>query len=225
MNQVLNFHSFLFPALLCLSLAMTGCGQKTPAPEPEKAASAPAAAAPAAEKTESPAVENEVAEQSSEAVGLSVKKSGESTVWTSTDEEGKTTTLTVTEKEDGAILEIPAEEGAITMKSGGEAGIPEHFPEDIPVPDTLTVETAMEIGGSTFSLSGTVAQSYDELCAYYREACVAQGWTESAHIAQSGENAITMLNYEKAGRVLAVVIATDEETVRITLSTSFEEDL
>lgn len=211
MNKVSTLRSALLLALLCFSLAIIGCGQKASAPtEPEKAAS-----------TKETADTDKAAPSTP---SFSTETSGKSTVWTSTDGDNNKTTMTVTEEEDGAIIEISSDDEEMIVKSGSQAKIPDGFPKDIPVPDTIGIEAAMEIGGSTFTLTGIVTQSYDEITAYYRKECVAQGWTESMNMSQGGEEPMTILGYEKDGRVLSVVVGANEDAIRVNLSTSFEED-
>jgi hypothetical protein len=221
MKNVLDLR-FLFPAvLLSLSLMILGCGQKAPAPAPATESSTRTETA--ASKIEAPSPETQTVPPAV-SVTNAEDPSGKSTTWSSTDEDGSTSTITVTENEDGAVMNVSTDEEDMQIKIGALAGVSDNFPKDIPLVEGFAVESAMNIGDSTFTLSGTMESAYEDVAAFYRKETVAQGWKEISHMAQAGEEAMTLLNYEKDGRSLAVVVAKTEDTVRLSLTTAYEDE-
>jgi len=118
-----------------------------------------------------------------------------------------------------SAMTVQTADGAMVTTTGANAKLPDDFPKDIPQYPGMKLDMVHAMGDSV-TVQATTSDALDKVGAFYKKECVAQGWTEQMSMNQPGEEAMQMLTFEKAGRTLSLVIATENGAVRISLTTA-----
>ena len=104
-----------------------------------------------------------------------------------TDEDGDETTGNIDIDADGGEFSIEGEDGDIQFGSGSE--IPDEWPDDIPQPDGVTVQSAAtfsEGDETSIILTGTADDDPDEWTAAYGSQLEDAGFTQDSNFSSSG---------------------------------------
>lgn len=145
----------------------------------------------AAEKAAEKAVEQSIESQTGGDVDIDTSGDGSINIET---EDG-------TFRSDGqGNVEVESEDGSFSSSTSGD--VPENWPEDVPLPDELTVLVGGEqdaADGRLVSIIGTTTTSPEDLLAELKGAL--EGWTISGEVTTtSGDGSTTGAQWETDGR-------------------------
>ncbi len=92
--------------------------------------------------------------------------------------------------------------GGVRSQAGANLDLPDGFPGDIPVPDSLNIYGANALPGMGFSVAATSMDSASTIARFYQDEMAGLGWTE---VSQGDPSAATqVLRFEKDGRIATV---------------------
>jgi len=184
-------------------LLSVGCGQK------------------AAEKTAETMIEQSAAEQGKSA-DVTVDSDSKSFSMTVKDNDGQQQTMQVSASDAGTRMVVTDEEGAMTMTSGAEARLPEGFPKEVPIHESLKINTSLSDGASGFTLQCTSDEEIDTLVGYYQKACKESGWVEEMNMSQNPSSPMRILMYSKDDLTLNLIFQEMEGELHVTVGVSNE---
>ena len=190
--------------IACTSLLLSvGCGKKTTED--------------IVAKTAEKAIEKSLASEGKQA-DVTIDPDTQSFTMTVNDgEEGEKTMEMKVGGEDASMV-ITGEDGNVALVTGAAAGIPEDFPKDVPLHPSLKVNMSMNSGGTGFTLQTTSTEKFEELVRYYKEESEKLGWKEQMSMQQNPDAPMQMMIYEKAERILNLIIQQEEEAVNVAIS-------
>lgn len=207
MNTMKRGSIFLM-AIICVFFFMsTGCGKKT--------------SEDIAVKTAEKAIEKSLASEGKQA-DVTIDADTQSFSMTVSDDEGQQTMEMKMGEEDASMV-ITGEDGTVAVATGAAAGIPEGFPEDVPLHSSLKVNMSMNNGSAGFTLQTTSTEKFEELVRYCKEESVKLGWKEQMNMQQNPDAPMQMMVYEKADRILNFIIQQEEDAVSVTISVSTQQ--
>ena len=137
---------------------------------------------------------------------------------TVTDENDQQSTMTMNISEDAAQLNLSGTDGAMTMRSGTSAQVPDTFPDDVPLYPDMTIQMVMEMAGEGFTVVGISDRTLAEVTAFYDKATKEMDWTEM--MVMGRDETSSMVNYQKGHRTLMVIAGVEDGEVHINISTS-----
>jgi hypothetical protein len=131
------------------------------------------------------------------------------------------------QKEDGSSsISIKNEDGTTQVMSSEAAAIPKEFPEDVPTYPGMTVQLSQSVSeNQTFTILASTKDAIDKVAAEFKAKLVEKGWTEKFSMNQPGsgdEKATALLNYGKEGRIVNIVLNTEDEGTGISILTGKE---
>ena len=92
--------------------------------------------------------------------------------------------------------------GGVRSQAGANLDLPDGFPDDIPVHDSLNIYGANAIPGMGFSVTAISPESASNIARFYRDEMGGLGWTE---VSGSDQPATTqVLRFEKEGRIATI---------------------
>jgi len=122
---------------------------------------------------------------------------------------------TITYKADGDSMQMQSEHGSVVF--GTAARIPEDFPGDVPLYPGLNIQAVTNFGEEgTYSVSGTVSGSVEDVKSHYQKEGPARGWRETMLTVQPK---FMMLAYEKDDRTLQVMVGEDSGELTLSINT------
>ena len=205
MNTVKRGSLFLM-MITCISLlAFVGCGKKTTED--------------VAVKTAEKAIEESLESEGKQA-DVTIDPDTQSISMIVNDGVEGQQTMEMKIGEEDASMVITGEDGTVAVVTGTTAGIPEGFPEDVPLHPSLKVNMSMSDGDAGFTLQMTSTEKFEELVRYYKEESGKHGWTEQASLQQDPDVPMQVMVYEKAERILNFIIQQEEDAVNMTISVS-----
>ena len=118
-------------------------------------------------------------------------------------------------------MNIAGEEGAGRVVMGSAAAIPDDFPKDVPLYPGMSLEMVMAMSEQhSFSIQASTQDALDKVAAHFQGEAGKKGWVEELSMNQGGDQPMSMLNYTKEGRVLNLMLVSDEGQTRISLTTA-----
>ena len=135
-------------------------------------------------------------------------------------EDGATQQMTVTSSgdEDNLTMTVQGQDGPMSMVAGEAATLPADFPKDVPLLPGMKLTMVQSMPTQkAYVAQGTTDKAMAAVAAFYKEQAAAQGWTERMAMNQAGMH---MLNYEKSGRALSVMLNQDGAHTVIQLTTA-----
>jgi len=122
-------------------------------------------------------------------------------------------------KSDDKSFSIQTKDG--TMVAGDAAKLPESFPKDVPVyPGAKPTLVSTMAGNETFTANFDIADTLENVSAYYKKELAANGWKEQQVISQAGDQPMQMLNYTKEERMVMVTVTRDGDKTVLSLMVS-----
>jgi hypothetical protein len=113
--------------------------------------------------------------------------------------------------EDGDKVTIEGEDGSVEIQSGQD--LPEDFPGDAPVYDA-DIESSGRIGveGTTsWTVTQTTGDSFEDVTAYFAEELASSGWTESGNTqSESDGSKVAFIGASKGTLQFALTVQQDE---------------
>jgi len=80
--------------------------------------------------------------------------------------------------EDGEVRSVTINQGA--GQAGSNLALPEDFPDDVPVYESLKLHAVTPVPGGGMSLSGVADSDPEEVARFYSEKMVEHGWTDAS---------------------------------------------
>jgi hypothetical protein len=117
-------------------------------------------------------------------------------------------------------IEVSTDEGSIVAEAGGE--LPEGWPDDGPLPDEYTVESAARLDAGTGPVHTVIVRTSGEPIEVFEQIEGGfAGWTEASRtVSGSGFEAVVMVQYTKGDRTASVTASegTDDTVVNYVVS-------
>lgn len=119
--------------------------------------------------------------------------------------------LTACGGKDGAASGQKFENEDDSIRVGTEdLGLPEGWIQDVPFPSDAKVLMSMDMAGTGHKVSYSTKESVSDLVEWYQKMMKEEGWTGS-EVTQAGSS--TLLNYNKNGRKVNVIVTRPSERV------------
>jgi hypothetical protein len=115
---------------------------------------------------------------------------------------------------DGEKMTIQSKDGSMNFSAGGDASIPEDFPEDVYVDRGAKVLMSMRNPGG-YVLNLQTSEAVDGVVQSYRREMGGQGWTEEADMNMGGQR---MLMFKKEDRRASVTVARQGDITQVMVS-------
>lgn len=123
---------------------------------------------------------------------------------------------------DDGEFSMESEDGSFS--TGTE--IPDSWPDDVPLPDSLEIESASEMldnttGSGIITVSGRTSAAPDDVAEFYSDAL--GDWEEAMNMSSSSGGAASITQaYEQEGRIVTVNATEDGDATSVIVSVSLE---
>lgn len=110
---------------------------------------------------------------------------------------------------------------AVEVVTGDDAGIPEGFPADVPLPENLRVDNVSALPAQgTYVLQGHVPDELESVAPVMHQRIMEQGWTEDTPAQAQELPDMKMVNFKKEGKMLNVTLFREDNGTSVNLTTS-----
>jgi len=108
----------------------------------------------------------------------------------------------------------------VDVQRGDAAKIPEDFPKDIPLYETMKVQSVTALAGEkAYVVQGTTGDAIEKVAAVLKAKAEASGWRETSPEGAVHEATMSVRNYTKEKRSLNVTLFQQDSDTVINLST------
>ena len=124
---------------------------------------------------------------------------------------------------DGDSVTVETDDGAVTVENGEAGELPDGFPDDFPIYDGATVDSASSIaadGDTTFYVNLVSKDAVGDVYDWYKEEFGSSGWEIKSDVMMSGDGQDSaMLSVEKGSMTgtLSVVVGSGGADIGIIL--------
>lgn len=151
--------------------------------------------------------------------GKAVNKAVEKAVESELSKDGKKVNVDMGSSGSPMSMTVTDEKGQTQMTMGASAAIPADFPKDVPKYPGMTVTMAVSETDAC-TVQATSKDALQKIGDYFKAEAVKGGWTEQSAMTQSGESAMTMLEYAKGDRRFSVMVTSSSDGTAIMINAS-----